>query len=156
MQTGHEKTLTGLLPALAGANLIYGLGMVELGMTFSFTQLVIDNEFAKMIKHTLKGIPVTDETLAVDVIGEVGPFGHFLDHDSTFKHMRETQSQPTLIDRDMRGDWEAAGGLDMSQRAGEVARKILETHTPDPLSAATLETLREIVSEAEKEFGVSS
>ena len=52
-QSGHEKTLTGLLPALAGANLIYGLGMIEMGMTIDFGQLVMDNEFARMIKHTL-------------------------------------------------------------------------------------------------------
>ncbi|NIO04388.1 MAG: Trimethylamine methyltransferase MttB, partial [Proteobacteria bacterium] len=61
-------------PALAGANLIYGLGMLEMGMTLSFAQLVMDNEFARMIKHVVKGIPVNDETLAVDVIREIGPF----------------------------------------------------------------------------------
>ncbi len=49
-QSGHEKTLTGLLPALAGANLIYGLGMLESGVTLDFGQLVMDAEFARMIK----------------------------------------------------------------------------------------------------------
>ena len=48
---GHEKTLTGLIPALAGANMIYGLGMVESGITFDYGQLVLDCEFARMIKH---------------------------------------------------------------------------------------------------------
>ena len=41
-QSGHEKTLTGLLPALAGANLIYGLGMLESGVTLDYGQLVMD------------------------------------------------------------------------------------------------------------------
>ena len=79
-----EKTRTGLIPALASANLIYGLGILESGITFSFGQLVLDNEFARMIKHTLTGIPVSDESLAVDVIKEEGPFRDFLSHDSTF------------------------------------------------------------------------
>ncbi|MCP4451947.1 MAG: Trimethylamine methyltransferase MttB, partial [Planctomycetes bacterium] len=61
VQTGHEKTLTGLIPALAGANMIYGPGMLESGITFDFGQLVLDCEFARMIKHTVMGMPVTDE-----------------------------------------------------------------------------------------------
>ena len=58
-QSGHEKTITGLLPALAGANLIYGLGMIESGMTFDYGQLVMDNEFAEMIKYAGAEYPST-------------------------------------------------------------------------------------------------
>ena len=77
-QAGHEKTLTGLLAALAGVNVVYGLGMLESGVTIDFGQLVMDNEFAGMIKHVLHGIPVDDENLAVDVIHDVGPLKDFL------------------------------------------------------------------------------
>ncbi len=77
-QSGHEKTLTALLPALAGANLIYGLGMLESGVTFDYGQLVMDDEFARMIKFAVGGIPVSDETLAVEDIAAVGSFGDFL------------------------------------------------------------------------------
>ncbi len=80
-----------------------------MGMTFSFGQLVMDNEFARMIKHVVKGIPVNDETLAVDVIREVCAFNDFLSHESTLKHMRTVQSQPQLIDQRMREDWEKSG-----------------------------------------------
>jgi len=153
-QSGHEKTLTGLLPALAGANLIYGLGMIEMGMTIDYGQLVMDNEFARMIKHTLQGIPVNDETLAVDVIREVGIGKDFLSHETTFKHMR-SQSQPELIDRRMREDWLADGSKDLYQRALEEAKHILETHEPDPLSQEASTTIRSIVEDAEAELGVS-
>jgi trimethylamine--corrinoid protein Co-methyltransferase len=112
-----------LLPALAGANLIYGLGMIEMGMTIDYGQLVMDNEFAKMIKQVVQGIVVNDETLAVDVIHEVGIGKHFLSHKNTFKHMR-SQSQPQLIDRRTREDWDAAGRTDIYQRALEQARYI--------------------------------
>jgi len=140
---------------LAGANLIYGLGMLEMGMTFSFAQLVMDNEFARMIKHAVRGIPVDDETLAVDVIREVGSFGDFLSHDSTLKHMRAVQSQPRLIDRRTREDWEKSGRTSMTERAEEEARHILETYKPEPLPDHVLSTLRSIVEETEEEFGVS-
>ncbi|NIS68578.1 MAG: [trimethylamine--corrinoid protein] Co-methyltransferase, partial [Proteobacteria bacterium] len=66
-QAGHEKTITSLLPALAGANLIYGMGMLELGVTFSFGQLMIDNEIAGMVKRVVQGIRVADDTLAVEL-----------------------------------------------------------------------------------------
>lgn len=126
-----------------------------MGMTLSFAQLVMDNEFARMIKHVVKGIPVNDETLAVDVIREIGPFKDFLSHDSTLKHMREVQSQPRLIDRTMREDWEKSGRTDMTQRAEEQARHILETHKPEPLPDRVLATLRSIVEEAEEQLGIS-
>lgn len=126
-----------------------------MGMTFSFGQLVMDNEFARMIKHVVKGIPVNDETLAVDVIREVGAFNDFLSHESTLKHMRSVQSQPQLIDRRMREDWEKSGKTNITQRAEEEARHILENHKPEPLPDNVLSTIRSIVEEAEEELGIS-
>ena len=138
---------------MAGANLIYGLGMIEMGMTIDYGQMVMDNEFARMIKYLVQGIPVNDETLAVDVIKEIGVGKDFLSHASTYKHMR-TQSQPKLIDRRMREDWQAAGGTDIYQRALEEARYILENHKPDPLPDTVLSAMRSIVEEAEAELGI--
>ena len=141
------------MPALAGANLIYGLGMIEMGMTIDFGQLVMDNEFAKMIKFVLNGIPVNDETLATDVIHEIGIGKDFLSHDTTYNYMR-SQTQPKLIDRRTREEWKAAGGTDIHQRAQEEARHILETHKPDPLPDDVLAAMRSIVEDAEEELGV--
>ena len=138
---------------MAGANLIYGLGMIEMGMTIDYGQMVMDNEFARMIKYLVQGIPVNDETLAVDVIKEIGVGKDFLSHGSTYKHMR-TQSQPDLIDRRMREDWQASGAKDIYQRALEQARYILENHQPEPLPDEVLSTLRSIVEEAEAELGI--
>ena len=152
---GHEKTLTGLMAALAGANLIYGPGMRESGITFDFAQLVLDNEFAKMIKHTIKGFHVDKETLAVDVIKEIGPARDFLMHPHTLQHMR-TQSQPELIDRKGIEDWIAAGGTDIYRRAAEKAKHILDTHKPVPLGKDVSAKIRSIIVDTEDELGVSN
>lgn len=133
--------------------MVYGLGMLESGVTIDFGQLVMDNEFAGMIKHVLNGIPVTDESLAVDVIHDVGPLKDFLAQKHTLKHMR-SQSQPDLIDRRRRSKWEDLGGTDMYERASAKAREILETHQPDPLPEDVLATIRSIVEGAEEELGV--
>jgi len=153
-QSGHEKTLTGLLPALAGANLIYGLGMLESGVTFDYGQLVMDAEIARMIKYVVGGIPVRDETLAVEVIAEVGPFKDFLSHEDTYKNMR-IQSQSRLIDRRVREDWAAAGSSSLYERACAEARRILETHQPEPLPPEVAAELRAIIVAAEDELGVA-
>ena len=132
--------------------MIYGLGMLEMGITFDLAQLVMDNEVAGMIKYAVNGIPVNDETLAVDVIKEVGPFKDFLSHEETFAHMR-SQSQANLIDRTVREEWERAGSTDIYQRANEEVRRILETYDPPPLPDNVLATIRSIVDSAEEELG---
>ena len=141
------------MAALAGANLIYGLGMIESGMTFDFGQLVMDNEFARMIKYAVGGIPVTDETLSVDVTKEVGPFSDFLSHENTYKYMR-SQSRSKLIDRRVRQRWEDAGKTDLHQQALAEAVNILENHKSKPLPEGVSEKLRKIVEDAEAELGL--
>ena len=79
-----------------------------------------------MIKFAVGGIPVNDETLAVDVIAEVGAFKDFLSHEHTMKHMRE-QSPSALIDRRVREEWEASGSMTLYERATAKAREILDT-----------------------------
>lgn len=132
--------------------MVYGLGMLESGVTIDFGQLVMDNEFAGMIKHVLNGIPVDDENLAVDVIHDVGPLKDFLAQKHTLKHMN-SQSQPDLIDRRRRSKWQELGGTNIYERAAAKAREILETHKPDPLPDEVLATIRSVVESAEEELG---
>ena len=139
---------------MAGANQIYGAGMIESGVTFDFAQLVMDNEIARMIKHCVAGILVDDETLAVEDIAKVGSFGDFLSLESTLKHMRE-QSQPRLLDRRVREDWEAAGSTDLYARARKEARRILAEHVPQPLEPDVAAGIRRIVEAADRERGVA-
>jgi trimethylamine--corrinoid protein Co-methyltransferase len=140
-----------MLPALAGANVIYGLGMLEMGITFDLAQLVLDHEIAGMVLHSLDGIVVNDETLSVDVIRELGIGKDYMSHESTYKHMK-SQSQAQIIDRRMREDWEAAGSTDAYKRAHDRMIEILETYEPAPLPANVLNTIQSIVEEAEKEL----
>ena len=152
-QAGFEKTMTGMLPALAGANVIYGLGMLEMGITFDLAQLVWDHEIAEMILYALQGVPVNDTTLAVDVIKEMGIGRDYLSHATTFEHMR-SQSQARLMDGRMREDWVAAGSTDAYKRSHDKMIDILETYEPPKLSDNVLKEIRSIVVEAEKELGV--
>lgn len=149
-QIGHEKTLTGLLTALAGANIIYGSGLLESGISYSHAQLVMDNDFFRMIKYVLKGIPVNDETLAIDVIKELGPGGDYMMSEHTMKYMRDIGSNPDLIDRNNRAGWEVQGKKDMSTAAMEKAEDIIKNHKPSiALSDEVIKGMHAIVEEAD-------
>jgi len=141
--------MTSLLPALAGANLIYGMGMLELGVTFSCAQLVMDNEIAAMVKRVVQGVNVSDDTLAVELIKKVGSGKDFLAQKHTRQYMKTEQSKVKLIDRRMRGAWQKRGGKDLAEVAGERAREILEKHKVTELPPEVLSKLRSIVEEAE-------
>ena len=135
--------------------MIYGLGMLESGITFDFGQLVLDCEFARMIKHTVQGFRVNDDTLALDVIKEIGPGGHYLMHEHTLKGMT-SQSRPELIDRRIREVWEKDGSTTAYERATAKAKWILENHKPDPLPDEVLDKIRAIIDETEKEMGIKN
>jgi trimethylamine---corrinoid protein Co-methyltransferase len=138
-----------MLPALAGANLIYGMGMLELGQILSFSQMVMDDEIAAMIKRTIYGIDVNKELMAVDLIKQVGIAGNFLGQKHTMKHLRAEQVQAELFDRRMRGGWEKKGSRDLHQVSVEKAKKILTTHQPKPLEDGLAEELIKIAKSGE-------
>jgi trimethylamine--corrinoid protein Co-methyltransferase len=145
--------LTGLLTALAGANIIYGLGMLEMGVTFSAAQLMMDADIAEMILYAVAGIEVNDRTLSVDVTKEVGYKKDFLTHKNTFNN-RKNQSQPRLIDRQMRNRWEESGATTMAERAGHLAKKVIDEYKPVALDEQAKLAIRRIVNNREKELGL--
>jgi trimethylamine--corrinoid protein Co-methyltransferase len=139
-----------LLPALAGANLIYGPGMLEMGMTFSFGQLVIDDEIAAMVKRVVSGVSLDDELMGVDLIKEVGIGGHFLAQQHTLRHLRAEQIQSTIIDRRIREQWEEQGSKSLIQSANEKAADLLNTHQSTPLPEDIVNELKRIVKSVEE------
>ena len=143
--------MTAMLPALTGSNVIYGMGMLEMGMTTSYEQLLIDQEIVRMIRRILQGIAVNKDTIALDVIQKVGPAGNYLGERHTLKYMRSELSTTNLINRKMRDNWENAGSKDMAQRAREQAIEILENYKATPLPQDVAKKIRSIVEEGELE-----
>ncbi len=137
--------------ANAGTNLIYGAGMLDSGLIFSYTQLVIDNDIFKMVRKVMQGIHVDDETLALETIKSVGPGGDHLMQAHTMKYMRTLPSAPHIIERANYDRWMGKGGKDMAERAAEKAADILANHQPMPLPEETKSAMRRIVEDATAE-----
>jgi trimethylamine--corrinoid protein Co-methyltransferase len=136
---------------MAGTNLIYGAGMLDSGLIFSYAQLVIDNDIFKMIRKVMQGMHIDDENLAVDIIKSVGPGGDFLMQDHTMKYMRTLPSAPNLIYRGNRENWLTFGGKGLAERAAERAAEILANHKPLPLEDDAKSALRAIVEKSDAE-----
>jgi len=148
-QAAIEATLSIVVAALSGANLIHDVGYLESGLLGSFDMLVMADEVIGMAKRIVSGITVTPETLAVEVIEQVGPGGHYLTQEHTRRHFRTELWLPTLMDRQMRRAWEAAGRRTMAERVRARVLDLLNTHHPLPIPADVEARLQEIVAQAE-------
>lgn len=143
-QAGYEKAMTSLLVGLAGANFIHdAAGPLEFCMSVAYEQYVIDDEIIGMAMRALRGIEVTEESLALEAIQDIGPGGNFLTHPNTLKHMRTELFEPRVADRQLRERWEDAGAKDSRERAREIARDLLLHHDPEALDAELDARIRE-------------
>jgi len=148
VQAGVEKLLSMLFPLLAGATGIGTMGQLENMLTFSPQQLVIDNEIAGLVRYMLRGIEVTPETLALDVIREVGIGGHYLDHPQTATTFRKERFLSELFER---LPWEAAAMEELrgiEEKARAKAKKLMEREHERPLTKEQERDIDGIVAEA--------
>ncbi len=141
-----------MLPLLAGPSSIYGAGMLELGMSFSMEQLVIDNDIIGMSRFAKKGIKVDDETIAYDAIKEIGAGGDFLGHVTTLMNV-DMPSHTKILDRQMYGGWDRDGRRDTADIAHDVVAQALANPPLYPVSDDVLKAIDEIIARKEKELG---
>ncbi|MCL5257075.1 MAG: trimethylamine methyltransferase family protein [Chloroflexi bacterium] len=151
-QAALEGAFTSIMAGLSGINLVHGLGFVESALTGSLEMLAVQDEMIGMFKRMMGGIEVNEETLALDVIDQVGPGGQYLDTDHTLKHYKENW-YPRLMDRGNHSEWEEKGKKSLSRRANELVRQTLETYQPDELPSAVRQRIRGIMKRAEEKAG---
>ncbi len=144
-QAGFEKGYTTALAGLAGGNMIFAYpGMLASLMAMCFEGLVIDNDMLGHVIRTVRGIEVTDETLAVEIIHHcaTGP-GHYLGHPQTLALMERDFFYPPISDRRSAEEWKEAGSPDIVERARACVRATLSTHYPGHIDPATDGRIRE-------------
>jgi trimethylamine--corrinoid protein Co-methyltransferase len=150
-QAAAEAALTLVTETLGGANLIHDLGYLESGLCGSLAQLVICNEIVDWLAHYVAPLEVSTETLALDLIDEIGPDGQFLDSDHTMAHYRE-RWYPDVFERGNYDQWQAKGATSLGERAAERVEKILAEHDPERLPDEVAQRVHAIVQRAEERF----
>lgn len=150
-QAAGEAALGIFLAAEAGVNMVCGLDSIGSGMTGSLQQLVMNDEIVAMVKRFMRGIPVNDHSLAVDVIDKVGPGGHFLAEKHTIANFKNETWFPSLMDRLRYDGWKnMAGGTAMGERIAEKTNQILKDHRAPLLPSPVMEKMEQIIAEKEQ------
>jgi trimethylamine--corrinoid protein Co-methyltransferase len=143
-QAAMEAAINIATAALIGGNMIHDVGYIEQGLTSSMELMVASDEIIDMVKRILRGIPVTDETMALDVMDTVGPGGHYLEHDHTYDRFKTEIWRPKLLDRQNWDNWSATGSKRHGERVHDRVIELLETETEPLFDEAMYKELRRI------------
>ena len=151
VQAGIESATSILCQALAGINFIHAAaGGLEGTVTASYQKLIIDNETIGKALRFAKGIEISEKTLALDVVDEVGPQGNFLSHRHTFELFREEHFLPKLCQRKKYDIWIEQEKPTILQKASYKVTELLQNHHPEPLDETLDAELVAFVKAVEK------
>ena len=143
-QAAAEAALTLFENTINGVNLVHNIGYLDCATTYSLELAVFCNEIIGWLRRHLNKLEISEETLALDLIHEIGPDGHFLETEHTLRHVREDWV-PTVLDRSNYHRWAANGATTLQLRANQQARDIIENHRVEPLPNGVVESIHDIV-----------
>ena len=146
-QAAAEAMLSVLMAKLTGANLIHDVGYMESGLTTSYEMIVLTDELIAMTDSLINGIEVSDETLMLDELHEVGPGGHFLDTEATLARFRDFW-YPDLMSREIRETWLERGATTLGERLTAKVLEIIKEHQVEPLDPDKKQKIQEILAQA--------
>ncbi len=139
-QAAAEVAFSCLSSALSGANLIHDAGSwIDHGSLVSPAFMILVNEVLYMVKQFMGGIPISDQTLALELIDRVGPGGHYLNEDYTMDHFREVWYSK-LFDRTIYDVWYERGAKRFEERLREKTLEVMN-HKPAPLPSEIIKEL---------------
>jgi trimethylamine--corrinoid protein Co-methyltransferase len=149
-QAAMEASINISTAALIGGNMIHDVGYLEQGLTSSMEMMVASDEIIDRVKRILRGVPVTDETRALDVMNDVGPGGHYLDHDHTYTRFKTEIWRPKLTDRSNWENWTASGSKTYRDRVHDRVIEVLETETEPLMDEKMFNELKSICEKADE------
>lgn len=153
-QSGYEKGMNSILQALSGAASVWIHGTVYGELTAHPIQAIMDDDIAGMVGRFLEGVEVTEDTLALDLIEEVGTIpGIYLDKKHTRKWWKKEQFIPSVADISNLQVWLKSGKKTTYDLAREKMEDIIRTHkVSKPLSPGQEEDIKRIIAEAGKHY----
>ena len=144
-----EATSSCLMATLSGANLVHDVGLLGNATVVIPDMIVATDEIINMVRNLFPEVLVNEETLAVDVIRDIGPGGEFVTHPHTLHHFRDVW-YPDLLYRGGARAWDESDQLTFEQRVKARTRELIETHHPKPLPDDIVEQFEDIIRRAEE------
>jgi len=148
-QAAIEGSLSVYFSALTGGDLCHDVGYTESAMTGSIFQLAMMDEAIGYARRITRGIEVNEDTLAAEVINNVGPNGHYLREQHTRRHYKSEFWYPNVCDRRNYEEWEMMGKQRMSDRVVSRVQDLLATHEASPIKPETEKAIEEVLESAE-------
>lgn len=145
-----DKSVQIYTALLSGTNMNFAMGAYESGVYAKFADLVFGNEAIGFLKVLTGGMEVSEETLAEDVIDEVGPGGTFFGEEHTIEHLYDFWEADLLKPRTSQ-EWEKSGKQDLEDILNSRVNEILEKGPQHPLSPEVVKKLDEIMARAENQ-----
>lgn len=154
VQDGYERALNSLLPALAGADELSGIGEMNAGVMGSHAQMVTDNDIAASVKRAVSGFTVDPDSLAFEVVASVMEGAHnYLAEMHTVRYLRGGELLRTKLgERRSFEAWQAGGREGMAERAQAEAERLLAEHQVEPLTEQQESALAALLSAAQAEL----
>jgi trimethylamine--corrinoid protein Co-methyltransferase len=147
-QAGFESALSLLTTVNSGVDFVlHAGGILSSFLAFSGEKLVLDDELCGMMRRYEEGIEVAPETLAYDVIENVGSDGNYLMEMHTVKRCRTEFWTPAVADRAGLEAWMDGGRKRAVDRAHERWQKLVAEHEDPPLDETTVRQLESFVEE---------
>ncbi|WP_457552250.1 trimethylamine methyltransferase family protein [Desulfobacula sp.] len=151
-QIMFERGTSLTMAALSGINEAGGMGGIENGLTTSPQVVVIDNEIISYIKRLVKGIEISKDTIAAEVIHGDDHKGKYLENPHTFKHLRkEARFKPSLFDWSSLLEWQKDQKT-IIDRAEDKRVEIMNHHVVPPLEEKLTAELDRILKTGKKEL----
>ena len=141
-QAAAEASLTLFENTISGVNLIHDVGYLDCAMTGSLELVYFNNEIIGWLRKYLRNLEINEDTLALDLIHEIGPDGNFLETEHTYKHVREDW-RPTLLDRLDYPRWADQGSKTVQERAKDKVKEIIKNHRAAPLPEDVVQKLND-------------
>lgn len=151
-QSAYEKTHTAVVSALSGANVIVFHGGVSAELSYNPLVAIIDDDIANIIGKTIEGFKVNDETLAVDLIKEVGPLGTFLNKNHTRKNWQKEFYVPKIANILSYQEWIKNKKKNIIDKAKERFEEIITTHKLEKISPDLDREIDIIIKNAENYY----
>ena len=153
-QAAYESEMSLWAAVTGQAHLLYqGAGWLEGGLVASFEKLILDAEMIQGMSEMLVPIEITDDTIGIEAMRDVGPGGHFFGTQHTLDRYETAFYNPILSDWRNYESWREAGAPDAATRAHGIWKQLLAEYVEPPLDPAVLEELDAFIARRKEEGG---
>ena len=152
-QAGYESATTLSSVIHSGANYIWhSAGWNEAGMHCSVAKFVVDAEQCAMAYRMAEGVRWDDFEEGLSAVSDIGPGGHYLGHPHTQENFQRAFFMPELFDNNSIEQWQAEGGIEITERALNYARKLLAEYEEPKLDPGVDDALQDYIARREREI----